>query len=660
MVGVVLGLSLQSKREAIIDALDTVHVIVTDERAELLEEIVRLQPDVLILDAYHAGNRELLATYRKVAPWGYAVLIYQQQNDLVLAHQADEIWPTTTLAMDKVKLLMRLAKFNRYRLTEAGRCKLAGAEGKCECACYKGLGRFFVGSRRFISPGAWGRQVFERWSFVFQHVAQGLGFNGIFSWPCSASVGGTPIDVKQQVATPNIRLIEELSALAGSGVQLEPLYAGAAWLLSVKLEGVSFPLAVILGKGQREQHTEYVAEWACHSAISGPYSVAGATMQLLSDTICQVAGVLSHEYSIALRSYRQCVFCREIVTDKAYQDAVSTAAALGVLLLDAKRRVIFANDLAVRLLTSGQQVTNALLHTSPIPEEVLDKALALDSADARTRILLPSVDKRVVVFAARAISARGETLGYAVTLQEEIKAEALWGEARLRERLASVGELAAGMAHEIRNPLTSIQGFMQLLKERLVAAGMAAETRYSDYALEEIDRANHVITNFLTLAKPRDEVWLPVDIDELLTKMLQLVENQAVLKGVCLTWQFAPDLPQIQGKAEALVQVFLNIVTNALQATPKGGSVHITTRKLEESVLISIQDTGNGMSTAVQEHIFTPFYSTKEGGTGLGLALCRQIVEEHNGRIQVTSTVGVGSCFFVSLPATTATSCSID
>jgi signal transduction histidine kinase len=653
LVGAILGISLQSKQTAIIDALDTVYVIATDERTELLAQVVELQPEVLILDAYHGSDQELLSVYRKKVPWGYVVLICQQQSDLILASEVDEIWPIAALAMDKVRLLMQLSKFNRYRCSMNANCKLADIEENCHCACHKGLDRFFVDSRRFISPGAWGRKVLEQWDFVLQHIAHVLDLAAILPWSYRFPEEIRTVNVDKPMAASQMHLLEGVaSSLVGSNVQLVSLRAGRVWLLSVQFEGVLFPLAAVLGKSQTEQYTEQVADRVYHAASSRVCLSTDTVSHLLSDTLCQAVEVLSREYSVALRSYRQCVFCREFVTDKAYHYAVSTATALGIVLLDAEHNVIFANDLAIKLLTSDDQVAKAVMVTPRIPQEALDKALALGNADTRVKITLPSSGgRRVVVFAARALSEQGEILGYALTMQEDTEVEDLRGEARLRERLAAIGELAAGMAHEIRNPLTSIRGFMQLLKQRLLAVGMGAETLYSDYALEEIDRANTIITDFLTLAKPKEEIWLLIDINELLDKMLQLVENQAVLRGVCLTWQFTTNLPKIKGKADALVQVFLNIIANALQATPKGGSIHITTSQLDDNMLIvSIQDTGNGMSSTVRERIFAPFYSTKEGGTGLGLALCRQIVEEHNGEIQVTSALGEGSCFSVLLP----------
>ncbi len=635
MVGVVLAVSLQGKDTAITDALVGVHTIATDDSTELLEQLKQLRPDVLLLDAYHARSKKLLTTFREIAPWGYLVLICQQQSDLQWANGVDEAWPITMVSIGQIRLLLRLARLNRYRREHLAKCALANGEGSCDRDCHAAVKDFLVGKARFISPGAWVQRFFREWDFLLQCVAQASAFTAVSPWPGVLPPHGMGIAANYA------------STFSSIGFRLDSLFDTGTLLLSVSFEGAYFPVAVVWG-----QEAQLVAEAATGGEIvSYEISRQPLVQQLLNDVVYHVISVLNQQYSLALYSFGQCVFCRGIITDKAFYDGVSLALDMGLILLDVSRNVVYANEQAVGLLT-GEAVVNESAEVSlPLLEQIL-KRIPSGKEQSRFSFTTNSPEgRRLAVRVAPAVTAQAEVLGYVVTVQEEAKGQDLHVvEARLRERLASVGELAAGMAHEIRNPLTSIRGFIQLLKQRLVDAEMEVETRYADYVLEEIDRANHVVTNFLNLAKPKEEAWRQVDINELLTKMLQLVENQAMLKGVYLTWQFAPNLALVRGKAEALVQVFLSIVTNALQATSKGGAIHIYTRQTSDSVLVSVQDTGTGMSPAVLKRIFNPFYSTKEGGTGLGLALCKQIVEEHRGEIQVTSEVGVGSCFTVRLP----------
>lgn len=217
-------------------------------------------------------------------------------------------------------------------------------------------------------------------------------------------------------------------------------------------------------------------------------------------------------------------------------------------------------------------------------------------------------------------------------------------------KLAVAGELAAGIAHEIRNPLAAVRGFIQLLRQRLSQAKMSTEIRYADYILDEIDRANQILNDFLAMTKPTKEQKRLVDLNELLMDLVQLVKHQAVLKGVNLAIDLTPEIPPIWAKSEALKQVFLNLFSNALQATPEGGTITLVSRLEPGQVRVDVLDTGEGIPADQTQRIFEPFYTTKSGGTGLGLAICREILTEHGGVITANSVLGAGSTFSVALP----------
>jgi signal transduction histidine kinase len=217
-------------------------------------------------------------------------------------------------------------------------------------------------------------------------------------------------------------------------------------------------------------------------------------------------------------------------------------------------------------------------------------------------------------------------------------------------RLAVAGELAAGIAHEIRNPLAAVRGFIQLLRQRLVRADLSIEIRYADYVLEEIDRANQILSDFLAMTRPSKEEKQLIDLTCLLTQQIELVRHQALLTGVELTVDLPKQVPAIRGRAEAVKQVFLNLLSNALQATAEGGSVELVCSQLPGQVQVDVRDTGSGIDPEQIPHIFEPFYTTKEEGTGLGLSICREIVTDHGGSIEVVSMPGVGSTFSVRLP----------
>lgn len=215
------------------------------------------------------------------------------------------------------------------------------------------------------------------------------------------------------------------------------------------------------------------------------------------------------------------------------------------------------------------------------------------------------------------------------------------------EKLKVVGQMAAGLAHEIRNPLAIIRGFIQLFsKEEEVK-----KTHY-DLIIKEIDRVNYFITDLLNLSNPKSSEKLKkTNINSLLEDMLILQKAQLKMKGIDIEKEFE-QLPTALIDPCKLQQVFINIIQNAVEAIEGDGVVTITTKHLalENKIAISILDTGCGMNTTTIEKLGTPFYSTKQTGTGLGLATSFRIIEEMNGTIMVSSDEGRGSRFVITLP----------
>ncbi|CAN5920652.1 hypothetical protein BH11MYX3_BH11MYX3_41100 [soil metagenome] len=232
-----------------------------------------------------------------------------------------------------------------------------------------------------------------------------------------------------------------------------------------------------------------------------------------------------------------------------------------------------------------------------------------------------------------------------------------------RDRLAALGEMAAGLAHEIRNPLGAIKGAAQLLITAGdgKAAGPATDTReFLDIIVEEANRLNNVVTRFLDYARaerPGREGADKVDLNSVVRKTEQLL-RQENLKGVELRVRLDEQLPQIAGDPESLMQVFLNLGQNALQAMPDGGTLEILSTRRRRSRLgygqfaeVRFRDTGVGIPRDRLKKLFIPFYTTKQKGTGLGLAISHRIINQHGGTIEVRSTIGQGSTFSVFLPA---------
>ncbi|MDB4959307.1 MAG: signal transduction histidine kinase, nitrogen specific, NtrB [Myxococcales bacterium] len=231
-----------------------------------------------------------------------------------------------------------------------------------------------------------------------------------------------------------------------------------------------------------------------------------------------------------------------------------------------------------------------------------------------------------------------------------------------RDRLAALGEMAAGLAHEIRNPLGAIKGAAQLLmtSDGKPAANASETAEFLQIIVEEANRLNNVVTRFLDYARserPGREGADKVDLNHVVRKTQQLL-LQEQHKNVELRVRTDDQLPQVAGDPESLLQVFLNLGQNALQAMPDGGTLEILTTRRRRSRLgygqfceVRFRDTGIGIPRDRLKKLFIPFYTTKQKGTGLGLAISHRIINQHGGTIEVRSTIGQGSTFSVFLPA---------
>ncbi len=279
-------------------------------------------------------------------------------------------------------------------------------------------------------------------------------------------------------------------------------------------------------------------------------------------------------------------------------------------------------------------------------------------------------DERVPeAFASNEIAALLDIAERAALVIENSK---LYQQMKERDRLAALGEMAAGLAHEIRNPLAAIQGAIQLLLPpggaRASGAKDAKEgkdgpSEFLGIIADEVKRLNGVVTQFLDYSRPVGPSLAPGDVNEILHRTLTLLQAD-IPENVKLTVELAEGLPRVSCDPEQLRQVFLNLAINAVQMMPKGGELSIATRLARDEVAlwrdtprrsdlveVRFRDTGPGIPEEARDHIFVPFYTTKEKGTGLGLAICQRIVKTHGGTIGVRSVLGQGAEFVMALPA---------
>lgn len=354
----------------------------------------------------------------------------------------------------------------------------------------------------------------------------------------------------------------------------------------------------------------------------------------------------------------------------------------GLLVLDRRGRVRLANARARALLgmkggTAGGMEDVAAAVPGPAAAGLdLDAIMAelADGAELISRELelwQPEGDPVPVELTAAPLYGAGgaggdgaEVLGYLFALRDLGEIRSLERKLRQHERLSALGKLAAGLAHEIRNPLSSVRGYATYLTERLKDDPLGHAT--GELLIEETARLDRVLTDLLGLARPRDLAPAPVQLGGLLSRVVAVAMPDAAEKGVRLV----ATLPEGSGDvanvdADRLMQAVLNLVINAIQATDAGGEVEVALEAPPKATdgagagaapgwRIRVRDTGCGMAQETAAQIFTPYFTTRATGTGLGLAIARQIVEQHGGAIGVSTLPGHGTTMTIELPGAAA------
>lgn len=215
-----------------------------------------------------------------------------------------------------------------------------------------------------------------------------------------------------------------------------------------------------------------------------------------------------------------------------------------------------------------------------------------------------------------------------------------------KEKLAVIGQMAAAIAHEIRNPLSSLKGFTQIQQER-----HPNTNEFYSIMIEEIDRINTIVNDLLYLGKPKDIKFVTARIEEIIAYTLSITQHQAERQVVTVETLIAGPLPSLECDSNQLKQVFLNLIKNAIESMPEGGKIKISVKVIEDQrMFISIEDEGFGIRDEDILNLGEPFFTTKKDGNGLGLMVSNQIIQEHNGILKINSEIGKGTKVIVILP----------
>jgi len=332
---------------------------------------------------------------------------------------------------------------------------------------------------------------------------------------------------------------------------------------------------------------------------------------------------------------------------------------LGVLVVDRQFKCVEISDMACRILgfdkveilgkTLEQAFASVPIEHHLVQRTILDGLVVRNHAiswmnnQKRYELLLDSNVLR---------GDEGQIVGAYILFKDVTNLRSLEEQVQRSDRLAMIGQIAAGTAHEIRNPLTSIKGFLQLFRKSFEGLGLYKEQGYVDVMLTEINRVNELVNEFLMLSKPKHVTFRPTQLSHVLQEIMPIIRSEALMFGVELLYEPLPELPQVIADQELLKQVFLNICKNGIEALSDEGGVLTVNEKIdteERFVRIEVHDTGPGIPMFVIDKIFDPFFTTKEDGTGLGLSVCQRIIHDLGGNIRVASK-GFGTTFTISIP----------
>lgn len=323
----------------------------------------------------------------------------------------------------------------------------------------------------------------------------------------------------------------------------------------------------------------------------------------------------------------------------------------GIMTIDGRGEITSMNPAAVEMLRHNFVGCNIFKERPKQYEglfENIASSMSNDISQSETLCIqsIDNYDVKIVISTLKQMDINEVTIGMTVILQNLEEKQKFEASVVRAKRLSELGVLSAGVAHEVRNPLASIKGYAQLVKSELAPDEQA--TKDLEIVLSEVERLDKIIDRFMTFASPNQPEYRENHMDRLIVDVLHLLTQKLEEQNVEVFHQLRAGAG-VFFDYDQMKQVLINVVLNAIQAMPKGGTIKIETR-ITKLLEIEITDNGEGMSSEMMEKVFAPFYTTRQEGTGLGLSICSRIVESHDGIFEIQSKLGVGTQISIKLP----------
>jgi PAS domain S-box-containing protein len=459
----------------------------------------------------------------------------------------------------------------------------------------------------------------------------------VFEYAYPIRIGGVPFEIRVAMSTKLLRA--ELSpSLKTSGI-IAVLAVVISTALAAVVSGATLaPLRGIAQQLDRISTGQFDAPATVVKGFAGSADELGAVSRKITQVGQQLRGV--HEIFSTMREN---------------MNSVMAGLEDGLLLFTRDARAVMISPAAEKFLgePAGHFLGRRVTEIFP-PGHALHEALRIESDQlsevAAETELETSDGRRRVSVSVQEIQEDGERMGALVTLRDLDSLESINTQLQVSERLAALGRITAGVAHEVKNPLNSMRLWLENLKESLPPEKDGASQQAVHVLDKEIDRLDMVVKRFLDFTRPMDVRLEATQLSELLKEVLELARPQLQKSNIQMAQLLPIDVPPVYVDRALLKQAVLNLVLNAADAMPNGGQLRLVLSRRSEMAEITVGDTGRGIPLENRQKIFQLFFTTRPGGSGIGLASTFRIVQLHNGSINFTSEVGRGTTFRIELP----------